>query len=187
MNARMVTIIVVVVLVAVGLFFSRSNGGDDKGAPELAGEVSLTLPGQQRTVDPDMSPPDFFFIRDDRETLTLSDLRGKPVFINFWNTWCPPCRDEMPDLDKLYREYGDNVEFVFINILAQEKSLQDVTGFLSDNGYSIPVYLDRQGEVARAYGLRGIPTTVVLDAAGEVVYASAGQISYAKAKSLITK
>ncbi|SFR13304.1 TlpA family protein disulfide reductase [Desulfoscipio geothermicus] len=183
-KTKLSTVIVVMVLVAAGFFFSRSGAGDFAGTA-LAGEVSLTLPGEQKTVDPDMSPPDFFIIGENKGETTLSELKGKPVFINFWNTWCPPCRAEMPELDKLYREYGNDAEFIFINITSQEESLADVTTFLSDNGYSIPVYLDRRGEVAGAYGIRGIPTTVVLDAQGEVVYAAAGQISYDKAKSLI--
>ena len=188
MNTKLITIIVVVVLVAVGQYLSRSDSGGEIGAPGVtgvAGEVALTLAGEQRTVDPDMTPPDFLIIPDGGQAKSLAELQGKPVFINFWNTWCPPCRDEMPDLDRLYREFGQDVEFIFINILTGEKSLPDVTKFLSDHGYTIPVYLDRQGEVARVYGISGIPTTVVLSSSGEVVYASAGQISYNKAKSLI--
>jgi len=174
-----------VVLVAAGLYLSRSDSGGEISAAGVAGEVALSLAGEQRTVEPDMTPPDFFIIPDEGKAISLAELKGKPVFINFWNTWCPPCREEMPDLDRLYREYGQDVEFIFINILTGEKSLHDVTGFLSDNDYSIPVYLDRQGEVARAYGISGIPTTVVLSGSGEVVYASAGSISYNKAKSFI--
>ena len=185
MNTRLLTIIVVVVLVAAGLYLSRSDSGGETGVAGVAGEVSLTLSGEQGTVDPEMTPPDFFIIPDGGKAKSLAELKGKPVFINFWNTWCPPCREEMPDLDRLYREYGQDVEFIFINNLTREKSVHDVTEFLSDNGYSIPVYLDRQGEVARAYGISGIPTTVVLSGSGEVVYASAGQISYNKARSLI--
>jgi len=177
----------VVVLVTAGQYLSRSDSGGEISPVGVAGEVSLTLTGEQKTVDPDMTPPDFFIITDVGKAKSLAELRGKPVFINFWNTWCPPCREEMPDLDKLYREYGQDVEFIFINILTGEKSVHDVTEFLSDNGYSIPVYLDRQGEVARAYGISGIPTTVVLSGSGEVVYASAGPISYKKARSLIDK
>ncbi|MCG8401194.1 MAG: TlpA family protein disulfide reductase [Firmicutes bacterium] len=184
---RLITLIVVLVLVAAGFFFTRSGDDGDLAGAELAGEVSLTHPGEQKTVDPDMSPPDFFITGKDEKVTSLAELKGKPVLINFWTTRCPPCVDEMPDLDKLYREYGNEVEFILINITAQEKSVADVTTFLADNNYVLPVYLDRQAEVARAYGIRGTPTTVVVGAGGEVVYAAAGRISYEQAKSLITK
>lgn len=186
MNTRLVTIIVVVVLVAAGLFLTRSDDRDKK-VSGLAGEVALSPPAGPGSLDPDMTPPDFFIVPESGKTTRLSDLRGKPVLINFWNTWCPPCREEMPGLDRLYREYADQTEFIFINILAGEKSVRDVTSFLADNGYSIPVYLDRQGEVAGIYGVSSIPATVVLDSDGEVVYAAAGSISYDQAKSLITR
>lgn len=186
MKPKLLTVLVVVILVIAGLWLALP-GKETKGV-ELAGEVSLSLPGEQRTVQPGQIPPDFFLIRNDRRATALSGIKDKYVFINFWNTWCPPCRAELPDLNKLYLEYRDkNVEFVFINITTQEKSPAVVQSFLSENNYAIPVYLDRRGEVARAYGIRGIPTTVVLNPAGELVYAASGQITYEQARSLITQ
>ncbi len=105
MKTKLVTLlVVVVVLVAAGLLLFRPEDG--ASGTQLAGEVSLALPGGQKALDPDMVPPDFFIIREGEEPVSLSELRGKLVFINFWNTWCPPCRMEMPGLDRLYREYG---------------------------------------------------------------------------------
>ncbi len=183
MKTKGLAVLIAVVLVAGGLW---ATAGDRPGEVKVAGEVALTLPGEQKTVRPDHTPPDFFIIREGEEPVTLAGLRGRYVFINFWNTWCPPCRGEMPDLERFYREYRDeNVEFLFINITAQEKSVRDVNAFLAESKYSLPVYLDRQGEVARAYGIRGIPTTLVIDPAGEIIYAAAGPVSYEKAKSLI--
>lgn len=186
MKPKLLTVLVVVLLVAAGLWLAPP--GKEAAEGELAGEVALSLPGEQRIVQVDKIPPDFFIIKNDQQALALSEIKDKYVFINFWNTWCPPCRAEMPDLNKLYLEYGGkNVEFIFINIAGQEKSLADVKSFLAENNYSIPVYLDRQGEVARAYGIRGIPTTVVINPAGELVYAASGQINYEQARSLITE
>lgn len=186
MKTKLVTLlVVVVVLVAAGLLLFRPEDG--ASGTQLAGEVSLALPGGQKAVDPYMVPPDFFIIKKGEEPVSLSELRGKPVFINFWNTWCPPCRMEMPGLDRLYREYGQDVEFIFINRTSQEKNTQDVRDFLAENNYVIPVYLDRRGEVAEAYGVNSIPATVVINAAGEISYAAAGMISYEEAKSLITR
>lgn len=191
MKPKILAMLLVVILVAAGGWmasFGDKPDSKDAGSVKLAGEVSLSLPEEQKTVQPDKMPPDFFIIKENHEPITLHELEGKYVFINFWNTWCPPCKEEMPDLNKLYLEYGEeNVEFIFINIAIQEKSLDDITSFLSANNYSIPVYLDRKGEVARVYGIQGIPTTVILNPEGQVVYARAGQISYQDAKSIINQ
>ncbi|SFG69035.1 Thiol-disulfide isomerase or thioredoxin [Desulfotomaculum arcticum] len=189
MKPKILTAFVVVVIVAVGMWLAKPGPESEPevGEGKLAGEVSLTAPGEQKTVQPDKVPPDFFLISKDSEPVALSEIKDQYIFINFWNTWCPPCQEEMPELNKLYLEYANkNVKFIFINIAAQEKSVDDVTAYLRKHGYSIPVYLDTRADVAMVYGIRGIPTTIILNPQGQVIYAESGPISYEKAKGLIT-
>ncbi|RJQ24877.1 MAG: TlpA family protein disulfide reductase [Peptococcaceae bacterium] len=189
MNAKLVSVTVVILLLA-GIFWVFSNNKEKDESlwenKEIAGEVSITAPpGTNRTLPENQLPPSFFITRAN-ETLTLDDLKEKYIFINFWNTWCPPCQAEMPDLNRLYLQYRNkNVEFLFINITAQEKSEKAVIEFLQQNNLQLPVFLDKKGEVAGSYGIRSIPTTIVIKPNGKVVYASPGQLTYERAESLI--
>jgi len=192
---KLITVLVVLIIVAAGVWLASgddSKGGDGQNT-RLTGEVVVSLPGgaTQKNLQPDQTPPDFYILKEkqptgDEQISTLSELNGKYVLINFWATWCPPCRAEMPELNQLYLDYGrQNVEFLFINLTSAEKSTAEVENFLVNNNYAMPVYLDQRGEVADAYHVSAIPTTVIIDPTGQVVYNAAGQIAYEQAKSLL--
>ena len=122
--------------------------------------------------------PDFTLVDQNGETHTLSDYKGKVVFLNFWATWCPPCKDEMPDIEALYEAQGFNAGDVVVLGVANPKTdeypnnsdgtVQDVTDFLSQNGYTYPVVMDTTGEVFSAYGITAFPTTFMIDKDGNV-------------------
>jgi thiol-disulfide isomerase/thioredoxin len=155
---------------------------DDNGG--IVGEVSIAAPKEtDKKLSVDYAA-DFYIKRGDRVD-TLSGLKGKKIFINFWNTWCPPCREEMPDLNQLYIANKDKVEFIFINIAPQEKSVDEIEYFLKNNKLQIPVYLDKDASVTQAYGIRSIPATVVIGTGGEVEYARSGGLTYEQAANLI--
>ena len=106
-------------------------------------------------------------------THTLEQYRGKVVFLNFWATWCPPCRAEMPDIQKLYEKYGsDNDEVAILAVATPgyngEDDEEGVKAFLTENEYTYPVLMDPSGELMRYYGISAIPTTFMIDAAGNI-------------------
>lgn len=91
---------------------------------------------------------------------------GKVYVINFWATWCPPCRAEFPEMDKFAKTHKDKVTFYALNV---QESGGKVQGFLQDNGYTLPVLLDKDAKAAHLYSVRAIPTTVILDEKGNVL------------------
>jgi cytochrome c biogenesis protein CcmG/thiol:disulfide interchange protein DsbE len=110
--------------------------------------------------------PDFQLETFDHETYKLADLRGKPVLINFWASWCPPCRSEMPAIQKVYDEYRDQgFEVLAVNATHQD-SLGDAINFAQIRRLTFPILLDSDGSVGNLYEIRSLPTTFFVDADG---------------------
>ena len=110
----------------------------------------------------------------------LSDLRGKPVVLNFWASWCPPCRQEMPEFDKVYGEMGGDIQFMMVALTdGARETVATASKFVGDSGYGFPVYFDTLGQAANAYGIRSIPATYFIDSAGKVVSSQVGALSEA--------
>ncbi|MCC0632362.1 redoxin family protein [Clostridioides sp. ZZV15-6388] len=124
------------------------------------------------------------------KTHKLSDYEGKVVFLNFWATWCPPCKEEMPHIEQLYKEYKKNNEDVVIlgvasPNLGREGSREHVISFLKDEGYTFPVALDEDGELAYQYGINAFPTTFIIDKEGYVTQYIPGAMNKETMKSFI--
>ncbi len=96
------------------------------------------------------------------KTVKLSDQKGKVVFLNFWASWCPPCREEMPSIERLHRRL-DGKDFI---ILAVSLDQGDIHQFVKEGKYSFRILLDPEGRVGREYGVTGIPTTFIIDKKG---------------------
>ena len=110
--------------------------------------------------------PDFTLTTLEGELLILSDLRGYPVILNFWASWCPPCRAEMPALQQVFDEYEDlGLIIAAINATNQD-SLSEAAAFVSKNSLTFPIPLDKTGLVSRSYNLHSLPTTVFIDSQG---------------------
>jgi len=110
------------------------------------------------------SAPDFALKDTTGKLWKLSELNGNLVFINFWATWCPPCRDEMPSMESLYRRLASN-KFHMVTILYNDDPGQ-AAQYVHENGFTFPVLLDPAGNAARAYGLTGVPETYIVDRDG---------------------
>ena len=119
-----------------------------------------------------------FTVQDkDGKAIALSDFDG-PIVINFWATWCSPCKRELPAFQETYDEYKDEVHFVFVNVLRwQGDSVADVEDFLRKNGYTFPTYYDVDREAERACGVSSIPLTLFIGKDGKVKKTYSGTIS----------
>jgi peroxiredoxin len=116
--------------------------------------------------------PDFTLQDLSGKRVRLQDLRGKVVFLNFWATWCPPCRLEMPTMEKLHLEFKEQgLEVVAVNIRESEDTVRQ---FVDQLGLSFTVLLDRRGSVSDEYGAWSIPITYIIDRRGDFVGKAAG-------------
>lgn len=138
-------------------------------APEIRAAFSRARIPVLRAKTP---APDFTAARLDGTPVRLSGLRGKVVFLNFWATWCPPCREEMPSMEALYRRFrGKDLEFLALDI---QEGNSEVAAFMKQQGLSFPAALDSAGRISAEYGVRGIPSTFIIDRAGNVIASVVG-------------
>ena len=127
---------------------------------------------------PREAAPDFEMVDSSGTLYKLSDFKGKPVVLNFWASWCSPCRVEMPVFDKVYKELGNEVQFVMLNYTdGQRETIGLGTQFISSQGYSFPIFFDNRLNGASAYGVTAIPRTVFIDKDGNVASISHGTIN----------
>lgn len=120
----------------------------------------------------------------------LSDYKGKTVFLNFWATWCPPCKAEMPYIEQLYKEYNkNNKDVVILGVaspnLDREGSKEDIIEFLQQEKYTFPVVMDNNGELAYQYGISAYPTTFIIDKEGYITQYVPGAMDKQTMKYLI--
>ena len=123
---------------------------------------------------------------------SISDYREKVIFLNFWATWCSPCRMEMPDIQELYQEYegmGEEAEVVFLSVatpgIGGEGTREEVIRFMEENGYTYPVLMDETGEVSAMFGISAYPTTYMIDREGKVYGYVSGTLSRENMESII--
>lgn len=120
--------------------------------------------------------PNFLLETSTGKTLRLSDLRGRPVFLNFWATWCGECRDEMPAMQRLAREHGDAVAVVGVNVGEEATGVET---FAERLGVDYPLLLDTRKQVAATYTVPAIPTSIFVDADGVIRSVVFGELTLA--------
>ena len=130
------------------------------------------------------APPPDFAVRTPQGSEPLSALRGKPVVINFWASWCPPCTDELPYFERLAQTYGDKVTIVTVDWNEQPDT---AAAYLRSHDLHLPVTTDEQSLIYKAYSLFEVPDTVVLDSDGNVAYVSVGELSWRELNGAVEK
>jgi thiol-disulfide isomerase/thioredoxin len=159
---KKISIFLIAALLIGGLsFFYLQNT-----ATEVAAEVGTEI---------GMEAPEFSSINMNEQEVNLSDYQGKKVFLNFWASWCPPCRQEMPDMQKVHEEYGDKIAVLAVNIGENKSTVGD---FMRQNKLNLPVLLDLNKSIAQNYLVRAIPTTYILDEDGIIIEKTFGALSY---------
>lgn len=149
-----------------------------------ASSSAVTAEDQNRPTADDFAVEDI-----NGKTVKLSSFTGKPVVINFWASWCPPCRGEMPDYENLYQKYSKKgVEFMMINLTDGERETKETAmKFIKENHYSFPVFFDTTGNASVAYAISAIPDSFFIDKKGKIADLYEGAIDAGKMKASIEK
>lgn len=121
--------------------------------------------------------PDFTVYDAQGNEVRLSDYFGKPIVLNFWASWCGPCKMEMPDFNSKYQELGEQVQFLMVNMTdGKRETVEKATAFISQQGYTFPVFFDTNLEAATVYGAYSLPMTFFISSSGNVVTYVVGAI-----------
>ncbi len=171
MKKAIFIIIIVGVLGWVGYDFISSN--DTNGEQQSAETV---VESDEIGLERGEIAPDFELKTLDGETVKLSDFRGERVMLNFWATWCPPCRAEMPDMQKLHE--NTDIKILAVNLIDTESSPEVVPEFLDELGLTFPVLLDEESELANEYKIVAYPTSFMIDSNGRIQFKVLGAINY---------
>lgn len=170
--------IVLIFVVAILFYKSLSKG---YSAADFINEQSIPTAQTQSK-----QAPSLIVYTEEKKEITLAEKKGKPVVINFWASWCPPCLEELPYFEEMFNKYKDKVEFMMVDLVDyQRETLEKGKALITQNNYTFPVFYDLKQTAARNYSLYSIPQTVFVDENGNEIKTHIGKIEKANLESYI--
>ena len=144
---------------------TASGSSSQSGSQQTGGSSD-----ESQNSESELTPaPDFTVYDKQGNEVRLSDYVGKPIVLNFWASWCSPCKSEMPDFDEAYLNYGEQVNFLMVNMTdGSRETVDSASAFIEEQGYEFPVFYDTEYNAALTYGAYALPTTYFIDAEGYV-------------------
>lgn len=177
-NIKLILLGVLFIALMVGAVLLYDTLGSQVVMDQLATEPPVSdAPGTETTEPQRTTAPDFTVVDKDGKERKLSEFFGKPIILNFWASWCSPCKMEMPDFNEAYQNYGDEIHFLMVNCTTSSRETMDsAKALIADEGYIFPVYFDTTGEAAGLYGAYSIPLTYFIDENGYLTAYAQGAI-----------
>lgn len=177
-----IAVVFVLLLAEAFLLYNKLSGSvspDQLAAEDEAQNQDEESDGQQAKV----KAPDFVVYDKDGNKVGLSDYLGKPVVLNFWASWCGPCASEMPDFEEAYKERGDKIQFLMINLTdGYQETMESATEYIQEQGFTFPVFYDTESNAANTYATYSIPMTFFIDSEGYMVARATGALDSATLK-----
>ena len=179
-KALLVILLVFVVTLVVATVLYRQLGQTvvtDQLEVQTTPTTQETEETEAQTEPEKMKAPDFTVYDAEGNEVHLTDFVGKPIVLNFWASWCGPCKMEMPDFNEKYLELGEEVQFLMINMTdGSRETVEIASEFIKESGYSFPVFYDTKMDAANTYGAYSLPMTFFVDAQGYPVARATGAI-----------
>lgn len=162
-----------IIVILVGIMIFNVINDKNKDTSIIPSPSTFEDGGNNELIPPEMAgikegelAPNFKLKTLEGDSVQLSDYHGKKILLNFWATWCGPCREEMPAMQEFYEEFGEDIEVLAVNVTSSEKTVDDVQDFINDFDFTYQILLDSDMSVSNQYKAVGLPTTYFIGTDG---------------------
>ncbi|HBL84596.1 MAG: hypothetical protein A2Y17_00575 [Clostridiales bacterium GWF2_38_85] len=186
-----IVLVLAMVTAVLSYNYILKNYNNDSSAQDTSSKLSISSVADNASAgsqDDRVKAPDFTVYDRDGNEVSFASLSGKPIILNFWASWCGPCKSEMPEYQKMFEEYGDKIQFVFVNLTDGSRETKTTAeNFINSSGYTFPVYFDLDMDAAGTYGISSIPTSLFIDSEGYIVDGYLGAMSETQMRNFINE